>query len=622
MAEESKRAPNENRRKPPVRRHGPGPRLTEKPKDFKGTIIKLLKYLSLYRIRLIIIFVFAIGSTIFAIVGPKILGNATTELFNGLVSLMQGGAGIDLGAIGSILLGLLIMYVASSVLSYVTGWVMADVSMALTYRLRKEISEKIHRMPFRLFDDTNHGETLSIITNDVDTLSQTMNQGLTQMVTSVVTIIGVGIMMFSIDWLMTLIAIAILPLSMVFMGMTIKLSQKHFKRQQDYLGHVNGQIEEVFGAQSVVRVFNAEERSLKKFEKDNDELYKSAWKSQFISGLMHPIMMFVGNISYVAVAIIGGYFAFTGRITVGNIQSFIQYTRQFTQPIGQLAQVSSILQSTAAAAERVFAFLEQIEEDQTVPNAVDVAKLPANDLSVDFTHVKFGYNEDKIIIRDFCAHVTPGQKIAIVGHTGAGKTTMIKLLMRFYDVTGGSIEVGGQDVRRFNRSELRGLFGMVLQDAWLFGGSIKENIRYGRENATDDEVTQAAKSAHVHHFIQTLPEGYDTVISEDASNVSTGQKQLLTIARAILADPKILILDEATSSVDTRTEERIQKAMDNLMRGRTSFIIAHRLSTIKNADLILLMKDGDIAEQGTHDELLAQNGFYAELYNSQFEHVS
>jgi ATP-binding cassette subfamily B protein len=613
---------NRPQRRPPVHRHGPGPRFTEKPKDFKGTIRKLLKYLSLYKIRLVIIFAFAIGSTIFAIVGPKILGNATTELFNGLVSLMQGGAGIDFGAIGSILLGLLIMYVASSVLSYVTGWVMADVSMALTYRLRREISEKIHRMPFRHFDDTNHGETLSIITNDVDTLSQTMNQGLTQMVTSIVTIIGVGIMMFSIDWLMTLIAIAILPLSMVFMGMTIKFSQKHFKRQQDYLGHVNGQIEEVFGAQSVVRVFNAEERALNKFEKDNDELYKAAWKSQFISGLMHPIMMFVGNISYVAVAIIGGYFAATGRITVGNIQSFIQYTRQFTQPIGQLAQVSSILQSTAAAAERVFAFLEQTEEDQTVPNAVDVSDLPAKDLSVDFKHVKFGYNDEKIIIHDFCAHVTPGQKIAIVGHTGAGKTTMIKLLMRFYDVSGGSIEVGGHDVRQFNRSELRGLFGMVLQDAWLFGGTIRENIRYGREHATDDEVIQAARSAHVHHFIQTLPKGYDTIISEDASNVSVGQKQLLTIARAILADPKILILDEATSSVDTRTEERIQKAMDNLMQGRTSFIIAHRLSTIRNADLILLMRDGDIAEQGTHEELLAKNGFYADLYNSQFEHVS
>ena len=580
---------------------------------------QLLKYLMDYKVAIIFTIVFAIGSTVFAIVGPKILGNATTELFNGIMSKISGGEGINFSEIARILIFLICLYAVSALFSYIQGWLMTGVSQKLTYKLRKQISEKIHRMPFNYFDEKNHGEVLSIVTNDVDTLSQSLNQSATQIITSVVTVIGVLAMMLSIDWIMTLICLLVLPISMIFISLVVGKSQKHFKNQQEYLGHVNGQIEEVFGGQSIVRVFNAEEKVTDAFEKDNEMLYKSAWKSQFLSGLMQPIMNFISNLSYVAIAIIGGIFAVQGRITVGSIQSFIQYSKQFTQPITQLAQVSNMLQSTAAAAERVFEFLAQPEEDQTVPNAVSIEGLKGN---VEFRNVHFGYTPDKIIINDFSAKVSEGQKIAIVGPTGAGKTTMIKLLMRFYDVNSGAILVDGHDLRDFNRSELRQMFGMVLQDTWLFNGTIMENIRYGRLDATDEEVIAAAKSAHVHRFIQTLPDGYNMELNEEASNVSQGQKQLLTIARAILADPKILILDEATSSVDTRTEERIQKAMDNLMKGRTSFVIAHRLSTIRDADLILVMRDGDIVEQGNHEELLAKGGFYAELYNSQFEKVT
>ena len=580
---------------------------------------QLLKYLMDYKAAIAFTIIFAIGSTIFAIVGPKILGNATTELFNGIMSKISGGEGINFSEIARILIFLICLYAVSALFSYIQGWLMTGVSQKLTYKLRKQISEKIHRMPFNYFDEKNHGEVLSVVTNDVDTLSQSLNQSATQIITSVVTVIGVLAMMLSIDWIMTLICLLVLPISMIFISLVVGKSQKHFKNQQEYLGHVNGQIEEVFGGQSIVRVFNAEEKVTDAFEKDNEMLYKSAWKSQFLSGLMQPIMNFISNLSYVAIAIIGGIFAVQGRITVGGIQSFIQYSKQFTQPITQLAQVSNMLQSTAAAAERVFDFLARPEEDQTVPNAVSVEGLKGN---VEFKNVHFGYTPDKIIINNFSAKVSEGQKIAIVGPTGAGKTTMIKLLMRFYDVNSGAILVDGYDLRSFNRSELRQMFGMVLQDTWLFNGTIMENIRYGRLDATDEEVIAAAKSAHVHRFIQTLPDGYGMELNEEANNVSQGQKQLLTIARAILADPKILILDEATSSVDTRTEERIQKAMDNLMKGRTSFVIAHRLSTIRDADLILVMRDGDIVEQGNHEELLAKGGFYAELYNSQFEKVT
>ena len=605
-----------------ARGHGPmGGKMNpdDKAKNFSGTMKQLSGYLLDYKVSLIFTIVFAIGSTVFAIVGPKILGNATTELFNGIMSKISGGEGINFEEIGRILIFLICLYAVSALFSYIQGWLMTGVSQKLTYKLRKQISEKIHRMPFNYFDEKNHGEVLSIITNDVDTLSQSLNQSATQIITSVVTVIGILIMMLSIDWIMTLICLLVLPISMIFIGLVVGKSQKHFKNQQEYLGHVNGQIEEVFGGQNIVRVFNAEEKVTEAFEKDNEMLFKSAWKSQFLSGLMQPIMNFISNLSYVAIAIVGGIFAVQGRITVGSIQSFIQYSRQFTNPITQLAQVSNMLQSTAAAAERIFEFLREDEEDQTVPNPVSVENLKGN---VEFKNVHFGYNPDKIIINDFSAEVKEGQKIAIVGPTGAGKTTIIKLLMRFYDVNGGAILVDGHDLRDFNRSELRQMFGMVLQDTWLFNGTIMENIRYGRLDATDEEVIAAAKSAHVHRFIQTLPNGYNMELNEEASNVSQGQKQLLTIARAILADPKILILDEATSSVDTRTEERIQKAMDNLMKGRTSFVIAHRLSTIRDADLILVMRDGDIVEQGNHEELLAKGGFYAELYNSQFEKVS
>lgn len=588
----------------------------EKAKNFKGTMKKLLNYLSEYKIPIILVFMFAIGGTVFSIVGPKILGNATTELYEGLIRKFSGGAGIDFDKIAKILGGLICLYIISAIFSFIQGILMTNVSQKLTYRLRRELSEKIHRMPMKFFDSKTHGEVLSIFTNDIDTLSQNLNQSATQLITSITTVIGIIIMMLSIDWIMTLVVLGILPISVVIIGFVVKKSQKHFKNQQKYLGHVNGQVEEVFSGHNIVKVFNKEQNVIDEFEKSNDVLYKSAWKSQFLSGLMMPIMTFVGNIGYVAVSIFGGYFVIKGRITVGNIQSFIQYSRNFTQPISQIAQVSNLLQSTAAAAERVFEFLEEEEEDQFVENPSSIDDISGN---VEFKNVKFGYSKDKIIINNFNTKIKKGQKIAIVGPTGAGKTTIIKLLMRFYDVSSGEILIDGNDLRSFNRSELREAFGMVLQDTWLYNGSIMENIRYGKLNATDEDVIKAAKAAHVHSFVKTLPEGYDMNLNEEASNISQGQKQLLTIARAILADPKILILDEATSSVDTRTEILIQKAMDNLMEGRTSFVIAHRLSTIKDADLILVMKDGDIIEQGNHEDLLSENGFYANLYNSQFE---
>ena len=588
----------------------------EKAKDFRGTMKKLLAYLGSYRIAILFVMLFAVGGTAFNIIGPRILGNATTEIFNGLVSRVSGGDGIDFGKVGRILLCLLALYLVSAALSFVQGYIMTGISQKMTYRLRREISEKIDRLPMQYFDRMTHGEILSRITNDVDTLGQSLNQSATQVITSVTTILGVLVMMLSISPLMTVIALLILPLSMGLISVIVRHSQRYFKSQQEYLGHINGQVEEVYGGHSIVRAFNKEEDIIRTFDGTNQILYQSAWKSQFFSGMMMPIMQFVGNLGYVAVSILGGWLVIKNAIEVGDIQSFIQYVRQFTQPIQQVAQVANMLQSTAAASERVFAFLEEEEEEKTADCPASTDGLESR---VEFDHVHFGYNPDHIIIHDFCAQVEPGQKIAIVGPTGAGKTTMVKLLMRFYDVNSGSIRVGGHDLREFDRHDLRGLFGMVLQDTWLFNGTIEENIRYGRLDATHEEVVEAAKAAYVHRFVQTLPGGYDMVLNEEASNVSQGQKQLLTIARAILADPKILILDEATSSVDTRTEVRIQKAMDNLMRGRTSFIIAHRLSTIRDADLILVMKDGDIIEQGRHEELLARNGFYAELYNSQFE---
>ena len=596
-------------------RRGPGAPI-EKAKDFKGTMKKLLQYLGAYKISIVAVIIFAIGSTVFNIVGPKILGRATTEIFKGLVRKVSGGSGIDFTKIGKILGMLLVLYLCSALFSFIQGYIMTGVSQKLTYRMRKEISEKINRLPMNYFDKMTHGEVLSRITNDVDTLSQSLNQSATQVITSVATIIGVLIMMLSISPLMTLTALLLLPISMGFISVIVKRSQKYFMSQQEYLGHVNGQVEEVYGGHNIVKAFNKEQDVIATFDKDNDMLYQSAWKSQFLSGMMMPIMQFVGNLGYVAEVILGGYLAMKSVIEVGDIQSFIQYVRNFTQPIQQVAQVANMLQSTAAASERVFEFLEEEEEEQTVTDSVPVDDLESR---VEFDHVHFGYNPDHIIINDFSVKVEPGQKIAIVGPTGAGKTTMVKLLMRFYDVNEGAIKVDGHDIRDFNRSELRKMFGMVLQDTWLFKGSIEENIRYGKLDATHEEVVEAANAAHVHRFVQTLPGGYNMELNEEASNVSQGQKQLLTIARAILEDPKILILDEATSSVDTRTEIQIQKAMDNLMRGRTSFIIAHRLSTIRDADLILVMKDGDIVEQGNHEELLAKNGFYADLYNSQFE---
>ena len=592
---------------------------TEKAKDFKGTMKKLMGYLTQYKIGLLLVVIFAIGSTIFNIAGPKILGKATTELFHGLISKVSGGSGIDFDKIAKILIGLMCLYVCSALFSFIQGYIMTGVSQKLTYRMRKEISEKIDRLPMGYFDKMTHGEILSRITNDVDTLSQSLNQSATQVITSVATIIGVLVMMLSISPLMTVIAILILPLSMGLIGMIVKRSQRYFKEQQEYLGYVNGQVEEVYGGHNIVKAFNKEDDVIDEFDRDNDRLYRSAWKSQFLSGMMMPIMQFVGNLGYVAVVILGGYLAIKKTIEVGDIQSFIQYVRNFTQPIQQVAQVANMLQSTAAASERVFEFLEEPEEEAAPENPV-VLKNPEG--AVEFEHVHFGYNPEHTIIHDFSVKVEPGQKIAIVGPTGAGKTTMVKLLMRFYDVSGGSIKVDGHDIREFDRGELRRMFGMVLQDTWLFKGSVEDNIRYGKLDATHEDVVKAADAAYAHRFIQTLPGGYGMELNEEASNVSQGQKQLLTIARAILADPKILILDEATSSVDTRTEVRIQKAMDNLMKGRTSFIIAHRLSTIRDADLILVMKEGDIVEMGRHEELLAKNGFYADLYNSQFEQTA
>jgi len=592
---------------------GMGP--TEKAKDFKGSMVKLFRYMGKYKFRFILMFIFAVAGTAFNIAGPKILGKATTELYTGLVAKVNGTGGIDFEKIGMILLWTLGLYLASACFSLIQGFVMTGISNDVTYNLRKEISKKINRLPMNYFESRTNGEILSRVTNDVDTLQISINQSLTQLITSVTTLVGVFVMMLSINVWMTLAALVILPVSMVIINTVMKHSQKYFQAQQEYLGKVNGQVEENFGGHDVVRVFNKENDVLKEFEQDNKRLYDSAWKSQFFSGMMMPIMQFVGNLGYVMVALLGGIFAIRGTIEVGDIQSFFQYIRNFTQPIQQIAQVTNLLQSSAAASERVFEFLEEPEEQQ--PEKQD--SIDGLNGNVQFEHVKFGYSPDKIIVNDFSADIHDGQKIAIVGPTGAGKTTMVKLLMRFYDVNGGSIRVDGHDIRNFNRSQLRELFGMVLQDTWLFSGTIMENIRYGRLDATDEEVIAAAKAAHIHNFIMQQPGGYQMVLDEETSNVSQGQKQLLTIARAILADNKILILDEATSSVDTRTEMQIQKAMDNLMKGRTSFVIAHRLSTIKDADLILVMKDGDIIEQGNHEELLARKGFYAELYNSQFE---
>ncbi len=587
-----------------------------KAKDFNGTLKTLLSYLNKYRFALIIVFIFAIGSTIFSIIGPKILGNATTLLFTGAMAKLNGTGTIDFIGIGNTLLFILGLYVVSSIFSLVQGFTMTGVTQKLTYQMRKEISEKINRMPMNYFETRTHGEVLSRITNDIDTLSQSLNQSLTQVVTSFFTIVGIFIMMLTISWQMTLIAVLTLPLSVLVVGAIVKKSQVYFKDQQANLGKVNGQVEEVYGGHTIVRVFNAEAKVLAEFNESNKKLYDSAWKSQFFSGMMQPIMGFIGNIGYVLVSIVGGYLAIVGTITVGNILSFIQYMKSFTQPIMQVAQVSNLLQSTIAAAERVFEFLAEAEEEQAIANPTSIENLAGN---VSFQHVHFGYTPEKIIIEDFSADIQDGQKIAIVGPTGAGKTTMVKLLMRFYDVNSGAILIDGHDSKSFNRAELRKMFGMVLQDTWLFNGTIMENIRYSRQNATDEEVIAAAKAAYVHHFVQTLPGGYDLILNEEASNLSQGQKQLLTIARAILADPAILILDEATSSVDTRTEQRIQKAMDNLMHGRTSFVIAHRLSTVKDADLILVMNEGDIIEQGNHQTLMELNGFYSNLYNSQFE---
>ena len=596
--------------------HHGGAMTGEKAKDFKGSMAKLFKYMERYKFRFTLMFVFAVAGTVFTIVGPKILGKATTELFNGLIAKVNGTGSINFAKIGTILLWVMGLYLISSLFSLIQGFVMTGISNDVTYSLRKDISKKINRLPLNYFESRTNGEILSRITNDVDTLQMSLNQSMTQLITSVTTLIGVFVMMLSINGWMTLAAVLILPISMFIIQNVMKHSQKYFREQQEYLGNVNGQIEENFSGHNVVKVFNKENDVVEEFEKDNRKLYESAWKSQFFSGMMMPIMQFVGNLGYVMVALLGGVFVIKGSIEVGDIQSFFQYIRNFTQPIQQIAQVTNLLQSSAAASERVFEFLEEPEEEQSSQAVSDVSTLSGN---VQFEHVEFGYNPDKIIVHDFSADVKDGQKIAIVGPTGAGKTTMVKLLMRFYDVNSGSINVDGHDIREFDRSKLREMFGMVLQDTWLFSGTIMENIRYGRLDATDEEVIAAAKAAHIHHFIMQQPGGYQMVLDEETSNISQGQKQLLTIARAILADNKILILDEATSSVDTRTEVRIQKAMDNLMRGRTSFVIAHRLSTIRDADLILVMKDGDIIEQGNHEELLAKKGFYCDLYNSQFD---
>lgn len=602
----------------PPRGHG---KMTgEKAKDFSGAVKKLLSYMKKYRVRMAVMMICTIAGTVFNIVGPKIMGKATTELFNGLVAKVNGTGSIDFGKIGMILVWTLGLYLFSAMFSFIQGFIMTGISNDVSYSLRKDISEKMNRLPLKYYESRTYGEVLSRITNDVDTLQQGLNQSITQLITSVTTLIGVLVMMLSINVWMTLCAVLILPVSMGIISTVMKHSQKYFRQQQQYLGEVNGQVEEIYAGQSIVKAFNKEEAVIDEFQKTNEKLYASAWRSQFFSGMMMPIMQFVGNVGYVMVALLGGFLTIKGAIEVGDIQSFFQYIKNFTQPVQQIAQVTNMMQSAAAASEQVFELLEEEEEDQTTENPVKVDDTLKG--SVEFDHVSFGYNPNQIIIKDFSAKVKPGQKIAIVGPTGAGKTTMVKLLMRFYDVNSGIIKIDGHNIRDFNRSELRECFGMVLQDTWLFHGTIMENIRYGRLDATDEEAIAAAKAAHAHRFIQTLPDGYQTVLNEEASNVSQGQKQLLTIVRAILADNKLLILDEATSSVDTRTEIQIQKAMDNLMRGRTSFVIAHRLSTIRDADLILVMRDGDIIEQGNHEKLLRLGGFYANLYNSQFEKVS
>lgn len=602
--------------------HGHGVKApAEKAKDFKGTLKKLMAYISEYYAALIIVAFFTIASTVFNIIGPKVLGKATTEIFNGLVSKIQGGGGIDFERIGQIILIMVVLYLVSMLMGYMQGFVMTGVVQRMAFKLREEISGKINRLPMNYYDKNSFGDVLSRITNDVDTLTQGLNQSVTQLISSVATLIGILVMMLSISPLMTLIALLLLPVSAIGIMLIVKHSQKYFVDQQNYLGDVNGQIEENFGGHNVVKLFTREETVIDEFNRTNEALYISAWKSQFISGLAHPVMVFVGNLGYVGVVILGGYLSIKGAIEVGDIQSFIQYVKQFTQPIQQVAQVSNMLQSTMAAAERVFTFLDEREEEVVAKKHTE-QKIEDIKGNVTFSHVCFGYYPDKIILKDFSADVREGEKIAIVGPTGAGKTTLVKLLMRFYDLNSGDIYMDGISVKEFDKTEIRNAFGMVLQDTWLFKGTIMENIRYGRLDATDEEVIAAAKAAHAHHFIQTLPGGYEMELNEEITNVSQGQKQLLTIARAILANKKLLILDEATSSVDTRTEVRIQKAMDNLMRGRTSFIIAHRLSTIRDADCILVMKDGDIIEQGSHEQLMEQNGFYAELYNSQFEETA
>ena len=587
----------------------------EKAKDFKGTIGKLFRYIGKYKAAVVVVAIFAIGSTVFNVVCPKVLGKATTALSEGIMNKITGNGGIDFTYIGKILLFCLGLYVLSVAFSFVQGFIMTGITQKVCYRMRREVSEKINRMPMSYFESRTYGEVLSRITNDIDTMGNGLNQSITQLITSVSTVIGVIVMMLTISPLMTLISVLILPISIMLMMFVIKKSQRFFKQQQEYVGHINGQVEEVYGGHNVIKAFNKENDVRREFHETNETLYKSAWKSQFFSGLMQPIMMFVGNLGYVAVAISGAALAIRGTIQIGDIQAFIQYVKNLTQPVQQVAQVTNMMQQMAAAAERVFELLEEKEEEQIVENPVSTEGIKGE---VTFEHVKFGYNPDQIIIKDFSAHVKPGQQVAIVGPTGAGKTTMVKLLMRFYDVNGGAILLDGHNIKDFNRRELREVFGMVLQDTWLFKGTIMENIRYGRLDATDEEVIAAAKAAHAHRFISALPGGYNMELNEEITNISQGQKQLLTIARAILADNPVLILDEATSSVDTRTEHRIQRAMDNLMKGRTSFVIAHRLSTIKNADIILVMKDGDIIEQGNHDELMAQNGFYADLYNSQW----
>lgn len=603
----------------PRRGHARGPGApVEKPKDFKGTVKKLVQYMGAYRIALLLVMVFAVGSTIFAVIGPKILGNATTELFTGLIEKLTGRGEINFRRIGAILLGLMGLYAVSSLLAFLQGWIMTGISQKISYRMRRDISEKINRMPLGYFESNKTGDVLSRITNDVDTLGQSLNQSITQFITSVCTLVGTLIMMLTISPLMTLITLVILPVSVVLIASVVKVSQKHFFAQQHYLGAIDGQIEETFSGHDIVKAFNREQRELDDFRKTNDKLFESAWKSQFLSGLMMPMMNFVSNLGYVAVAVSGAMLAAKGTITIGDIVAFIQYVKRFTQPITQLAQVSNMLQAMAAAAERIFAFLGEAEEIPETEHPVPISDVNGQ---ITFDHVRFGYDSEKPVIHDFSCEVKPGQMVALVGPTGAGKTTMVKLLMRFYDADAGEIRIGGHPLRDFQRGELRQCFGMVLQDTWLFHGTIMDNIRYGRLDATDEEVIAAAKAARAHRFIRSLPGGYQMVLNEDATNISQGQKQLLTIARAILANSPVLILDEATSSVDTRTERLIQDGMAHLMKGRTSFVIAHRLSTIRDADLILVIRDGDIVEQGDHNSLLRLNGFYAELYNSQFEDV-